>query len=121
MKSCGVDVGNMQERGQGIPKGRGALGASVRGEGVWNTITGNPGGSEFLCIIGRGNGGKRSCFNPTGCSIDHGKDVGVVLGNLKESNNVCVDMVKTTFWNGDGGHAGGFLLFGKEGIGGTID
>ena len=50
-----------------------------------------------------------------------GKDVGVVLGNGKESYNVCVDMVKTTFWNGDGRHAGGFLLFGKEGIGGTID
>ncbi len=31
MKSCGVDVGNMQEGGQGIPKGRGDLGASVRG------------------------------------------------------------------------------------------
>ncbi len=31
------------------------------------------------------------------------------------------DMVKTTFWNVDGRHAGGFLLFGKEVIGGTID
>jgi hypothetical protein len=111
----------MQEGGQGIPKGRGELGASVRGEGVWNTKTGNPGGSECFCTRGRGNGGKRSCFNLTGCSIDHGKDVGVVLGNGKESNNVFVDMVKKTFWNGDGRHAGGFLLFGKEGIGGTID
>ena len=121
MKSCCVDVGNLQEGGQGIPKGRGELGASVRGEGVWNTETGNPEGNECFCTRGRGNGGKRSCFNPTGCSIDHGKDVGVVLGNGKESYNVCVDMVKTTFWNGDGRHAGGFLLFGKEGIGGTID
>jgi hypothetical protein len=60
--------------------------------------------------------------NPVrGSTIDHGKDVGVVLRNGKESNNVCVDMAKTTFWNGDGRHAGGFLLFGKEVIGGTID
>jgi hypothetical protein len=50
-----------------------------------------------------------------------GEDVGVVLRNEKGGNNVCMDMVKTTFWNGDGGHSGGFLLFGKEVIGGTID
>ncbi len=72
MKSCGVDLGNLQELGQGIPKGRGELGAFVRGEGVWNTETGNPEGSECLCTRGRGNGGKRSCFNLTGCSVNHG-------------------------------------------------
>jgi hypothetical protein len=69
---------------------------------VWNNETRNPGGNECLCARGRGNGGKRNGFDPTGCSVNHGEDVGISLGNGKGANNVHVDMGKTTFWNGDG-------------------
>jgi hypothetical protein len=37
IKSCGVDKGNLQDGGQEYPEGRGDLGASVGGEGVWGT------------------------------------------------------------------------------------
>ncbi len=49
MESSCVNVGNLEEVGEGRPKGGSELGTSVLGEGVRNAKTGNPSGKESFC------------------------------------------------------------------------
>jgi hypothetical protein len=108
-----------------VPEGGSELGTSVRGDGVRNTKTGNPGGNEGFSTGFGGSGGKRSCFKPSGGVVNDGENVCVALRWRKRANKVNVNVGKMTGRNGWAEEEGrcecGFLLFGKEDIHETID
>jgi hypothetical protein len=96
MKSSGGDGGYVEERGKVGPKGRNKLGTAVRGDGIGNTKTGNPSGTQGISTSAGGRGRKRDSFNPTGGPINDGENVGVVLGGRKGANEVNMNVGKTT-------------------------
>ena len=99
--SCG-DVGKVQKGTNLGPNGGSELRTTVRSDGVWNTKTRNPRGTESFCT-GRGcGGGKGNSLWPSRGSVNHGEDVGVSLGGRERANNVNVDVGKTTGRNGNG-------------------
>jgi hypothetical protein len=56
VKGSGGNVGYVEERGKVGPKGGNELGTPVRGDGVRNTKTGNPSGTQGIStgVGGRG-------------------------------------------------------------------
>jgi hypothetical protein len=102
MESGCVDVGNLEEGGEGGPEGGSELGTSVWGEGLGNAKTGNSCGKKSFSAWGWGNGGKGSGFKPMVGSVDHCEDVWISSGGGKGANNVDMDLGKSSFWDGDG-------------------
>jgi hypothetical protein len=96
MKSSGGDGRNVKERGKVGPKGGNKLGTAVRGDGMWNTKAGNPGGTQGIRAGACGRGRKRNSLDPAGGPINDGENVGVVLGGRKGANKVNMDVGKTT-------------------------
>jgi len=91
---CG-DVGKVQKGTNLGPNGGSELRTTVRSDGVWNTETGNPRGTESFCTCRGCGGGKGNSLWPSRGSINHGEDVGFPLRGRKGANNVNVDVGKT--------------------------
>jgi hypothetical protein len=72
------------------------LGTTIRGDGVRNTKTGNPSGTEGISTGVGGRGMKRNSLNPTGGAINDGENVGMALRGRKGSYQVNMNVGETT-------------------------
>ncbi len=61
-----------------------------------NTKTGNPSGTQGIGTGVSGRGRKRNSLNPTGGSVNDGENVGVPLRGRKRSDQVNMNVGKTT-------------------------
>ncbi len=96
VKGCGGDVGHVEERGKAGPKGGNKLGTTVRGDGMRNTKTGNPSGTQGISTGLGGRGRKRNSLNPTGGPVNDGENVGMTLRGRKWPYHVNMNVGKTT-------------------------
>jgi hypothetical protein len=102
VKRGGGDVGKVQKGTNLGPNGGCELRTTVRSDGVWNTKTRNPRGTESFCTCRGCGGGKRNSLWPSCGSVDHGEDVGFSLRGREGTHNVDVDVGKTAGRNGNG-------------------
>jgi hypothetical protein len=88
------------------------LGSTVGVDRVRKAKRRDPGGTEGLGTGGGRGGRKRNGLSPTGSSVHDGEDMGVALGGRKGTNQVNVNVGKTT-----GGNRNGRRRWGNMGVG----